>query len=177
MVTPRVPEGASIAKDACRSRKDCLCTTQYSHSHKTNKIGKGAKSLHYRLEEGHDPHILDACEMIHEAWNEVSETTVARCWMKADILPRGIQAALSAIHGKVTGTRDPKKEFDILEISVDLSKLQLQASCDMARDLAEVCDEDIRKWIVIEDDYEVREALINDCLEAAEQTVTVITGL
>ena len=46
----------------------------------------------------------------------------------------------------------------------------------MARDLAEVCDEEIRKWIVIEDDYEVREALLNDCLEVAEQTATVVTG-
>ena len=114
--------------------------------------------------------------MIHEAWNEVSETTVARCWMKADILLRGIQAAFSANNGKVTGTRDPKKEFDILEISVNFSKLQLQASGDTAKDLREVCDEDIRNWIVIEDDYEVREALVNDCLEAAEKTATVVTG-
>ena len=75
--------------------------------------------------------------------------------MRADIQPRGVQTA-SAIHGKVTRTRDPKNEFDILEISANLSELQLQASCDMARDLAEVCDEDIRKWIVFEDDYEVK---------------------
>ena len=30
------------------------------------------------LDEGYDPHMLDVCDLIYEAWEDVSERTVAR---------------------------------------------------------------------------------------------------
>lgn len=128
------------------------------------------------LDEGHSPHMSDVCEMIYEAWKDISEKTVARCWVKADILPRGVQAAPEATHGKVSRNIDPKDEADISEISANLSKLQLMNQHEIARNLQEVGEKDILKWIEIEDDYEVREALVNDMFEAVEQRAPAVLG-
>ena len=46
------------------------------------------------LDEGHDPHMLDVTELLKYAWDDVTVRTVARCWGKANILPRGLQADL-----------------------------------------------------------------------------------
>ena len=53
------------------------------------------------LDKGHDPHMLGACDLILDAWEDVSERTLARCWIRADILPRGGNSKLISIHGKV----------------------------------------------------------------------------
>ena len=34
------------------------------------------------LDEGHEPHVLDVCELLSDAWDSISEKTIARCWMK-----------------------------------------------------------------------------------------------
>lgn len=33
------------------------------------------------LDEGYPPHMLDLTEIVKQAWDEVSERAIARCWM------------------------------------------------------------------------------------------------
>ena len=40
------------------------------------------------LQEGAEPHILDAIELCSRAWSDISERTVARCWAHTGVLPR-----------------------------------------------------------------------------------------
>ena len=62
-----------------------------------NKLKRGMKGL----DEGHDPHMLDVSEIVARSWENVSERTIARCWIKAHILPMHRQADLVNAHGKV----------------------------------------------------------------------------
>ena len=63
-----------------------------------NKLKAGMKGL----SEGQDPHMLDVSELVARTWEKVSERTIARCWMKASILPVGVHAYLVNMHGKVS---------------------------------------------------------------------------
>ncbi|CAM9568671.1 unnamed protein product [Phaeothamnion confervicola] len=56
------------------------------------------------LGEGHVPLVLDAIELGGKAWAAISEETVARCWLKADILPLTMQAEPAVKHGKPART-------------------------------------------------------------------------
>ena len=47
--------------------------------------------------------------MVKQAWEEVPERTLARSWLKEDILPRGMHFPLEKIHGKVKGKNWMKK--------------------------------------------------------------------
>jgi len=40
------------------------------------------------LQEGYEPHALDAMELISKAWACVSERTISRCWAHSQILPK-----------------------------------------------------------------------------------------
>ncbi len=60
------------------------------------KQKRGCKGIDY----GGKPHIVDAMEMIAKIWmsveeNYVSETSVQRCWRKADILPATWNATIN----------------------------------------------------------------------------------
>lgn len=43
------------------------------------------------LDEGYDPHMLEATEWVGETWKKISVATVARCWINAKILPPEMQ--------------------------------------------------------------------------------------
>lgn len=44
--------------------------------------------------EGHDPHMLDVTHMVSKSWEEVTDTTIARCWVKSNVLPVPYSAEL-----------------------------------------------------------------------------------
>lgn len=44
--------------------------------------------------EGYDPHILKVVSFLHLSWNQVSEDTSARCWIKSRILPDAYNSGL-----------------------------------------------------------------------------------
>ena len=52
-------------------------------------------------DEDHDPHMLDACDLISEAREEASERRLSRCWIKAEITPQGTDRKLIGINEKV----------------------------------------------------------------------------
>lgn len=39
------------------------------------------------LAEGHQPHVLNAAEILCEAWDHVHPEAIVRCWVKARTLP------------------------------------------------------------------------------------------
>ena len=49
--------------------------------------------------------MLDVCDLILEAWEDISDRSLARCWIKAGILPRGANSKLIGIRGKVKGKK------------------------------------------------------------------------
>ncbi|CAM9537498.1 unnamed protein product [Phaeothamnion confervicola] len=74
------------------------------------KVAAGAMELG----EGHVPLVLDAIDLGVEAWAAISKETVARCWLKADILPLTVQAELAVKHGKPAWTPGVDPAFQAL---------------------------------------------------------------
>ena len=50
--------------------------------------------------EGNTPHFPDTAEITYNLWNIFWKETIGRCWMKAEVLPLGIQAGLQDELGK-----------------------------------------------------------------------------
>lgn len=119
------------------------------------------------LDEGHDPHLLDVSELIDEAWDSLTVRTIARCWIKADILPRFMHHELIFEHGKPTESL--KRECyrrEVEEISRLLEKMKMAyvepSTIDENGDGYVMGLEEIVDWIDIEDNEVVQSAIVND---------------
>ena len=66
-----------------------------------SKMKAGTKGL----DEGFDPHMLDVSDILCTAWSKITVKTIARCWIKADILPREMHLLLRDEHGKVLNAK------------------------------------------------------------------------
>lgn len=91
--------------------KSCLHKRIMATIDYRNVLREEDKILKARLKglgEGHDEHVLDACDLVFDAWEDVSERTVARCWIKADIPWRCANSEMVGIHGKL------KKEKNLI---------------------------------------------------------------
>jgi hypothetical protein len=78
------------------------------------------------LAEGHDPHVLDVADMALLAWKDVQQESIARCWLKANILPPMMQAALSNEGGR--GVRRGATDPDVAALSDALSAISVSAA-------------------------------------------------
>ena len=47
----------------------------------------------------------DVPEMVFDTWREVTQQTIVRCWIKANIVPLEMQASLAATHEKMSSSR------------------------------------------------------------------------
>lgn len=52
-------------------------------SDNSSALSRGVRGL----AEGHDFHMLDVTHMVRQIWEEVTDMTMARCWVKLDALP------------------------------------------------------------------------------------------
>ena len=68
------------------------------------ETNKGKKRGTRDIAEGYDPYMLDVAEMIFDTWREVTQLTIVRYWIKANILPLEMQAILAATHGKMSSS-------------------------------------------------------------------------
>ena len=90
------------------------------------------------LEEGHHAHILDACEIIKDCWDAVSEETIGKCWLKASTLsPANERYLRDKFNVKVPQHElNPRYEVDDLineMVRLDLSKSsRLRRTCSQA---------------------------------------------
>lgn len=70
------------------------------HLDELREIGKKKNPGLRGLKDGFPPNVLDAAEIIHEAWQKIPIDTLLRCWVKADILDDKTKARLNLMHGK-----------------------------------------------------------------------------
>jgi len=128
------------------------------------------------LAEGRDPHLLDAMEILHDAWNKMEVTTIAHCWAKAQILDVSTQTDIVAEHG--SRSRCPVSEetqasidsilfgLKILELENDRSKDDaLMDSVHGTLDLFHVSKSpddfinNLNTWVEIEETEEFKEMI------------------
>lgn len=65
----------------------------------------------------HDPHMLDVTALVRQARVEVSEQTIARCWIKADVLPRVAHMFVEDQHGKVNKQKRKPADEDLTKMA------------------------------------------------------------
>ena len=116
------------------------------------------------VREGYDPHILDVATPAKEAWENVSQMTLARCWMKASILPAGHSAGINASEGRM---QNASKTSDVQEVMNMLRNLPITE--DVQQEFSDTTllnanAGDISDWFHIEESAEVREAMVEDAV-------------
>lgn len=120
------------------------------------------------LSEGFDPHMLDVTNLVKETWDLVSKETVVRCWLKSRCLPECLQGELSSHYSNVGISTSP---HDVEKIVQCMEKLSLEVHrsdplYDQTRE--QVTSEDVRKWLTIESDEDVRLGMVDDELQQQE---------
>lgn len=116
------------------------------------------------LAEGFDPHMLDVANLIKTSWNQVSDMAIARSWIKAKFLPAAMEADLSASYGRMI---DTSHSMDMRAVTVLLGSLF--SSLDQRdplydQTLESLTEQDVNKWFSIEEDEDVRRAIVEDSL-------------
>jgi hypothetical protein len=142
------------------------------------KQARGCKGLHY----GGKPHILDAMNIVQSVWmgkdeHYMSEATVAKCWMKANILPANMTADFNDNHPgivtELTSDNDESNCKQLCTLIKDISKKADQSNLDTSKSPVfigsfvedqKVDDDELAKivdsWVEIEDDADVHESMI-----------------
>ena len=128
-----------------------------------NKLKAGMKVI----SEGHDPHTLDVSELVSRTWKMVSESTIARCWIKTGILPVTAQAELVSMHGKAGRNESHIEKAMIEEVVLSLSHLSIASE---SHSLGNQCFErqDVERWVNIESYESVVKAFVKDAMENFE---------
>ncbi|CAN0369980.1 unnamed protein product [Ascophyllum nodosum] len=52
------------------------------------------------LAEGHHPYMLAAADLLKLVWDNITQKTTARCWVKTKTLPLEMEASLDVAYGK-----------------------------------------------------------------------------
>ncbi|CAM9967348.1 unnamed protein product, partial [Phaeothamnion confervicola] len=140
------------------------------------------------LAEGYDPHLLDAMELMKAAWGAMEEGSVARCWLKADILPLAMQAELQSLHGRgaAAGAAAPA----VADLEAAIRTLRIRGTEAEDEDIAEALALHVgygassaaaaaavaQRWVQLEEEDDVAAALRSDLrgeLVAAAAAATV----
>ena len=98
---------------------------------------------------------------------KISVATKAHCWIKAKILPTEVQEDLIMKQGKPRVRDDLRRKRDELDILAELfekPQLDAPAGSDIADEFVWVEINDVERRFGVEEDGEVREALVNDVL-------------
>ena len=120
------------------------------------------------MSHGYDPNMLDVAEMVHHSWKSVSEMTIARCWAKSNILLLDKAAFINSTFGRM---RNTSSEDDVQAILVAMKRITLEVQpCDSLSDetRSDVSEADARRWIDIETDVDIQEAIVCDALDEVQ---------
>ena len=138
------------------------------------KLAAGLKGL----DERHDPHMLDVAEMLENVWESVTERTIARCWIKSDILPKCVNGDLINKHGKVSGKKNSGLEIEMDKLMDVFKKLQVSMNDVIMNDVStngvvagDITPTELRRWALLEDDDEIRETMARDVIEEVKQSL------
>ena len=160
------------------------------------EMGKLQKRGQRGLKFGAKAHLLDAMEIISKVWdasnpnsNRCSQTTVARCWRKADIFDRVIQEQYWKTFGSLSNNNaDRVKLLQELQAAVSLLSLKVQhcssdpPACvknsivDQAYCTSEnIGENDIRAgvdfWIGAEEDHNLQNMELEECIEKDDECI------
>lgn len=130
------------------------------------------------LYEGHDPHVLDAAELISEIWKTLSVVAIRKCWLKANILPVPARDKLSQSVRRPDGGRANHDIQEILKSTTrGVEDLHLQSRGRMydenglMRDIEELSKlerKDMAVWLDFEDSKAFIDLHQSEALEEAE---------
>lgn len=112
------------------------------------------------IAEGHDPHLLDAIDILVHAWNAVSNPVLAQAWVKSRILPDEVEAQLRAQYGE----GDSFEREQMLNSMWKMYDSLAENGCLTGNTVEEGL---VKRWACVEDDKEVQEALVNDLMARA----------
>eukprot|EP00178_Gracilaria_changii_P027519 TRINITY_DN8851_c0_g1_i1.p1 TRINITY_DN8851_c0_g1~~TRINITY_DN8851_c0_g1_i1.p1 ORF type:complete len:175 (-),score=19.80 TRINITY_DN8851_c0_g1_i1:3536-4060(-) len=77
------------------------------------------------MNERHDLHLLDVSKMVEGSWSNASQSTIARCWVKANLLPLPHACNITSSEGKMSTSQNSEevkamtKMVEQLSISLD----------------------------------------------------------
>lgn len=131
-------------------------------------------ALHFKcgtkgIGEGHDPHLLDVAEIVEEVWDSISKRMIARCWLKADILPLPMVDALTGEHGKTRKLNAFPKDVNVSKICAMVSKLSLNDSVTgVVSGDEQITEKDVRLWLNVEESPAVAESVVKDLMDDLE---------
>jgi len=83
--------------------------------HELRALGKTMKPGTVGLEFAHNPHMSNVCELVDEAWSNVTLDTIINCWVKARCLPEDMQKELRS------NTLKGKQQISLLQEAEDAS--------------------------------------------------------
>lgn len=116
------------------------------------------------IDEGHDPHLLDVSKMVEESWSNVSQSTIARCWVKANVLPLPHACDITSSEGKMSNTQN-SEDVKAMTKMVEQLSISLDRRDPFYEQVFEpVNQEQVERWLTIEENSLVSEAVVEDAL-------------
>lgn len=124
------------------------------------------------LDEGYDPHLLDASELARDAWDQVSKEIISCSWVRSDLLPKESQGRIRDDRGEIRKGEaiDLSQEKQALIDSFFALRQGTMTDNSFLPQLQAVDGfEEIVRWAVIEEDSDVRIAMVNEALDEVER--------
>lgn len=136
------------------------------------EANKGLKEAIIVMHEGFDPHLQDVANMVKERWDNLSDRTISRCWVRAKILPVPMDADIAETFGRM---RNHENDDTVKEMMAYFKKLSITVGpsdtfCEQVEN--PISEEDISKCVEIEDSEQVQEALVTEALDQIDYETT-----
>ena len=140
------------------------------------KMKKGEMSL----ADGKNVHVLDAAELGKTAWEEISQETIAHCWIKADILPPILH--MNAVNNRGKPSPHINKDPDVLKLVEIVNAMKISGTgagddnqvVEAVQLVSQLSSDALRHWMNIEEEEDVHEAIIGDLCEEIQKIVLAV---
>lgn len=142
------------------------------------------------LDDGHDPNVLDAAELLYAIWQETSAQSMARSWLRTNVLPDRYNTSLVTKHGRSRAfgkaeilmescTVQEKERIQRVSTTLrahNISNRQISpnGSSAVATALSGINEAQLEAWLCLEDIPEIRAALVR---EAQDTVLGYTTGI
>ena len=156
-------------------RTELLFIQETLHQDATaKKMKKGEMGL----ADGKNAHVLDAAELGKTAWEEISQETIAHCWIKADMLPPILQ--VNAVNNWGKPSLHTNKDPDVLKLVEIMNAMKISGAGDgnevveAVQLVSQPCSDALRHWMNIEEEEDVHEAIIGDLREEIHHIILAL---
>lgn len=131
---------------------------------KRREIAQATKVAMPGICEGYEANLLDATLMLEKVWKDIPHRVIAHSWQIAKVLPSPMAQQLCVLHGAPDTSRPVFRDIETLQGLYNFVK-ELNQSRDLEGSgisFFNLSDHDVARWVGIEDDIEVCDALMND---------------